>query len=38
MANIFDNKTVPINYNKILNKYTSQGYRVLAIGHRVLTE
>lgn len=38
MINIFDERTVPTDYFKVLKKYTCQGFRVLAIGHRVLKE
>lgn len=34
MLKIFLEDTVPKNYDEILREYTSQGYRVLAIGHR----
>lgn len=33
---IFDTKTLPLDYHKILKKYTCQGLRVLAIGHRLI--
>lgn len=31
---VFDPKTVPSNYNDMLRKYASMGFRVLAVGHR----
>ena len=31
---IFDSKTVPNDYELILRKYASMGFRVLAVGHR----
>lgn len=36
MHKIFDASTVPKNYHKILKKYTCMGFRVLAIGHRLI--
>lgn len=32
MLSIFDPNTVPHNYHSMLKKYTSKGFRVLAIG------
>lgn len=34
MHSIFKPDTVPHDYHKMLKKYTCQGFRVLAIGHR----
>ena len=31
---VFDPKYVPSNYQEILRKYASMGFRVLAVGHR----
>ena len=31
---VFDPKSVPSNYNDVLRKYASMGFRVLAIGHK----
>lgn len=36
MLNVFNPDTVPHNYYQILKRYTCQGFRVLAIGHRNL--
>lgn len=36
MAAIFEKSTVPSNYNDVLNEYTSNGFRVLAIGSKNL--
>lgn len=36
MLSIFDKQTVPKDYQKVLKKYTCMGFRVLAIGHKLL--
>jgi cation-transporting ATPase 13A2 len=38
MLDIFKSETVPNDYNQILKEYTSQGFRVLAIGCRKVDE
>ena len=38
MTNIYDPSTVPKNYHQMLKKYTCMGFRVLAIGHRLVKE
>lgn len=38
MIDIFKPETIPANYTEILKQYTSQGYRVLAIGCRQVDE
>lgn len=38
MIDIFKPDTIPANYNEVLKQYTSQGYRVLAIGCRQVDE
>lgn len=36
MATIMDKSTIPLNYSQMLKEYTSNGYRVLAIGSKRL--
>ena len=38
MKNIFDSNTVPSNYEETLKKYTSRGFRVLALGSRLISK